>query len=138
LEDEEFGLEGAEFDQRDYERETFARGYSRLNTFESRMYGSAKFKDRKEFTRKFMAQIRTLANMILRYAEEDELVDDALQLRNHVVKELRNMTEAESYLPPNEVLDAYRDIIEDLRFDANFKIPESKKADPNTAGVDQL
>lgn len=137
-EDEEFGFEGAEFDQRDYERETFSKGYSMLNTFESRMYGQPDFETRKKFTRRFMGQVRTLANMIMRYAEEDQYVEDALKLREHVAKELYNMSNAKNYIPPTEVLDSYRDILEELRFDANFKIPETKKSDPNTAGVDQL
>lgn len=137
-ENEEFGFEGAEFDQRDYERKTFSEGYNTLNTFESKMYGLPDPGDRRTFVRKFIAQARTLANMIIRYAEDEQYQEDALELRNHAIKELNNMTKMKDYSPDSDVLDSYRDILEDLRFDANFKIPQKKKQDPNTAGVNQL
>lgn len=137
-ENEEFGFEGAEFDQRDFERKTFAKGYSNLNTFESKMYGLPEAEERNKYTRKFVAQVRTLAQMIIRYAEKEKCQEDALELRDHAIKELNNMSKTNNYTPSSDVLDSYRDIIEDLRFDANFKIPEQKKQDPNTAGVKQL
>jgi len=137
-ENEEFGFEGAEFDQRDYERKTFSEGYNTLNTFESKMYGSKNANQRRKFVRKFIAQVRTLANMIIRYAEDEQYQDDALVLRDDAIKEIKTMNEIDGYVPDHKVLDSYRDILEELRFDANFKIPETKKQDPNTAGVDQL
>lgn len=133
-ENDNYSSDGVEFDQRTEERIIFANGYKNLNQFESKMYGEG---DR-EYYRQFVAQCRTLVQILLRYVKDEELREKGIDLREHSAKELDNMKNEESYIPAIKILDAYRDIVEDLRHNANFKIPEKTSYDNENVGVEQL
>jgi len=75
---------------------------------------------------------------LMNYATDQEVINNAIRLKEHCYKELQNFETVNNYSPQGKVLDAYRETIEELRFNANFKMPEKQRIDPETAGVDQL
>lgn len=133
-----FDTEGVEFDLRTKERMIFATGYRKLNQYEAAMYGIPIQEQDENYFRRYVSQVRALASMLMNYANDEKVIEDALELKDHCYKELKNFDAVNNYRPPEEVLNAYREIIEELRFNANFKIPEKERIDPETAGVDQL
>lgn len=137
-ENDDFDTEGVEFDLRTEERMIFARGYRKLNQYEAAMYG-VPLKDQEiNYFRRYISQVRALASMLMNYATDQEVINNAIRLKEHCYKELQNFERVNNYSPQGKVLDAYRETIEELRFNANFKMPEKQRIDPETAGVDQL
>jgi hypothetical protein len=127
-EDIEFEEGEVEYDLRDYERASFGKAYKHLNDYSAKMFihGS------KEKCRGFFAVARTLTKMIVRYVDDEELVERAEECQELCEIELNNMT-YEEYTPGMPQVNEVREVVEDLRHAAGLNLPRKKQESPEDA-----
>jgi len=122
-----------EYDLRDYERASFGRAYRRLNEMESRMFAQKTENLKQQPFKQYISQARVILKITRRYAQDKEIKNTAKEMEEKMATELGNMNKINGYLPSMELIENLRETIEDLRHDANLRLPRKKEGDPRQA-----
>lgn len=126
-------VEGSsEYDLRDIERSSIGRGYRALNQIESEMF-STKGDLKQLHFRRYVSQARVLLKVIRRYAKDEEIKEESRDMEDKLATELNNMIISSSHIPSFQFIENVRETVEDLRHEANLRLPRKTEGDPRQA-----
>lgn len=125
-------LQGSEFDLRETERQMFAQLYTKFlkSYFDSQMnYGDS------EVALVYLNISKTLISTVKRYARhKEEMYSKASELENSIQAKIDTLNNSQGQvIISTEFKDKVKEFIEDLRHEANLKIPQKKKANEDEA-----
>lgn len=124
-------LQGSEFDLRETERQMFAQLYTKFlkSYFDSQMnYGDS------EVDLVYLNLSKTLISTVKRYARhKDEMYSEANELEDSIQSKINILNNDSTVIISTEFKDKVKEFIEDLRHEANLKIPQKKKASEDEA-----
>lgn len=121
--------DGVEYDLRDYERASYGRGYRSFNDIAAKIFANPTQENYKEY----FSLARVLLKITRRYADSDEVVQNCKEVEEKVEQQLRNMNKVRDWTPEMDTINEVREAVEDLRHDANLKLPKKTRQNPEEA-----